>query len=186
MEYSCTLSELDPNTSESGISLCCGQCISSGGREVAESFLFPSFSSRNSSHKIQVQRLSIVQVYGWTPWKIDLLFWNPQFSFHQLLVDKGWGPTEGKDHLFCLIVLDSPPTLQCQVSSRADLQGWLAWTCHILSGYQAQISSVQAGFSPPGRSRRGQEQKEEDSLPCQESGGSGGGITLSRLHCHLQ
>ena len=47
--------ELDPGISESGIPLCCGQGISSDDWEVAESFLSQSFSSKHSSHKIQVQ-----------------------------------------------------------------------------------------------------------------------------------
>ena len=73
----------------------------------------------------------------------------------------GWGPTEEKVHSICLILLVSPSALLCQASSKADLQGWLAQTCRRLSGYQAQVFPVQAGCCSPGRSRRGQELKEE-------------------------
>ena len=55
MEYICIPSQLGSGTSESGIPLCCEQCISSCGQEVAQSFLSRSFSSEHSSHKIQVQ-----------------------------------------------------------------------------------------------------------------------------------
>ena len=72
----------------------------------------------------------------------------------------------------------SSPALQCQVSSKADLQGWLAQTCHRLSDYQALVFPVQAGCCSPGRRRRGQVQKEEDSLPGQESGGLDGGTAF--------
>ena len=154
MEYICTPFEFDLSTSESGIPLCCEQGISSGGQEVAWSFWFQSFSSKCSSHKIRDQMWCIVQVCGWRLWKIDPLSWCPRYSFQWRLVDKGWGLTEGKVHLNCLILMVFRPVWQCQVSSKADLQGWLAWTCHRLSGYQARVFPVQEGCCPPGRSRR--------------------------------
>ena len=98
----------------------------------------------------------------------------------------GWGPEEGKVHWSCLILLVSPPTLQCPVSSKADLLEWLAETCHRLSSYQARVFPAQAGCCSPGRSRMGQAQMEEDFLPDQESDGLGGGKTLVRLPGHLQ
>ena len=77
-------------------------------------------------------------------------------------------------------------SLQYQVSNKVDLQGGLVETCHKLLCCQAQVLLVPEGYCPPGRSRRGQVQTEEDFLPCQASGGLGEGTALLRLHCHLQ
>ena len=105
--------------------------------------------------------------------------------FQRYLIE-GSGPKEGKVHWSCLILLDSPPTLQGRESSKADLLEWLAQTCHRLSSCQAQDFPAQADCCSPGRSRRGQVQMEEDSLHCQESGGLGGGTARVRLPYHLQ
>ena len=123
---------------------------------------------------------------GWRPWKIDLLSWSPQHPFQWNLVGKGWGPEEGKVHWICLILLVPPPDLRCQVSSKADLQGWLAWTCHRLSGYQPLVCPVLEWWCYPGRSRKGQVQKAEGFSHRQGLGGLGEGTALLRLRCHLK
>ena len=70
----------------------------------------------------------------------------------------------------CLLPLASSPVLQCQLSSRAGLQGWLAQTCHKQSGFQALVFSVQGCCCPLGRSRRGQVQTEAADPSCLELG----------------
>ena len=61
-----------------------------------------------------------------------------------------------------------------------------AETCHKLSGCPSQVVPFQGDCSPLGRSRREQVQREEDCLPCQESGGPGGGTTLVRRCSYLE
>ena len=56
----------------------------------------------------------------------------------------------------------------------------------MLSGFPSQVFPVQADDCSPGRSRRGQVQKEEDSLPRREAGGLGGGTALVGRPYHLQ
>ena len=70
--------------------------------------------------------------------------------------------------------------------SRAGLPEWLAETSHKPSSCPSQVVAFQGGCSPLGRSRREQVQREEDCLPCQESGGPGGGTALGRRCWHLE
>ena len=96
------------------------------------------------------------------------------------LDDKDLDPAKDEDHWFCLILLGSLLTLQCQECDRADPQGCLAGTCHKQPCCPSQVVAFQEGCSPLGRSRREQVQRGEDCLPCQESGGPGGGRALGR------
>ena len=167
MEYICIPSQLESGTFESGIPLCCEQCISSCGQEAAQSFLSRSFPSKHSSHMIWAQMQCAAQVCGWRPLQFALLCQkNPKNPSQWTLVEMDLGPPEEKVHLPCLILLDFSPVLQCWESSKVGLQGWWAQTCHKLSNYQAQAFAVQADYCFSGRSRRGQVQKEEDSPPC--------------------
>ena len=75
------------------------------------------------------------------------------------------------------------PVLQCQSSSRAGLQGWLAQTCHKPSGSQALAFSLQAGCGLLGRSRRERVQTEAAGPSRLESGVLDGGIAFLR-HLH--
>ena len=67
-------------------------------------------------------------------------------------------------------------------SNKVDLPAWLAQADHICEVHQAQAFPDQAVYSPLGRSRRGQVQREGDCLPCLESGALDEGITLGTPH----
>ena len=64
--------------------------------------------------------------------------------------------------------------------NKAGLLGWLAETCHKLSGCQALAFSVQACCCPLGRSRRERVQKEAGDPSRLESGGLDGGTAFVR------
>ena len=95
-----------------------------------------------------------------------------------------WDPEEGGVRYFCLVWSVSY-ILQHRECNKADPQGWLAETCYKQSGYPSREVPFQGGCFPLGRSRRGQVQREEDFLPCPESGGPDGATALVRHYWQL-
>ena len=82
--------------------------------------------------------------------------------------------------MISLLSFASSPVLQCRSSSRAGLQGWLAQTCHKLSGCQALAFSVQACCCPLGRSRMERVRMEAADPSRLESDGLDGGTAFVR------
>ena len=174
----CTLFGLDPSTSAFDTLPCCEQGIPADSQVVVQSFLSRSFSSKRSSHMTQAHMWYIVPFCGWKPWN----FGSQYFEYSGY---KDLDPAKGKGLLICLISLDSLPALQCQVSSKVGHQEWFVGTCHKLSCCPTRVVYFQGGCSPLGRSKREQVQKEEDCLPCQESGELDGATVPVRLCCQL-
>ena len=186
MAHICTYLGLAANNFESGTLLCHDQDISSDDLEVFWSLLSQSFSSKYSSLKIQVHMWRIGQVCEYILWNVGLPLLSSQHSHLSVLNHRVWGPREGKGQKICLILMDTLWILQCQLSSKAGLHERWAETYHKLSCCPSLGVQFQGDCSPPGRNRRVWEQREEDCLLCQESGGPGGGTALERRCSHLE
>ena len=161
-----------------GTALCCGLDNFSCCLEVAENFLFLSFSSKYALSKLQDQTRCAVLECVCTLWINPGHFGEPQHL--------GLGLSRERAHFFCQLWSAFFWIWQRPASSKADPPGWLAQTCHRGWCYPVLAFSVLADLCLPGRSRRVQVQMEGDSHPCRESGGLGVQINHVRLHFYLK